>query len=159
MIKCCGRCNCKIIPFVPVPLRVNPIQCKRHDRQYICPDRTVRPGCINLTGCHIFDVIPISHIVIFCRGVPRRTIMYYDKLRNHHTAEHNFAGFCHWFDLVLRNFRRVFSIQCVRRNHKHFPRFLHICSWTHFYILNGRHICQDFCPGNTDRLKPFRLYI
>ena len=42
MIKCCGRCNCKIIPFVPVPFRVNPIQCKRHDRQYICPDRTVR---------------------------------------------------------------------------------------------------------------------
>ena len=66
MVKGSGGSDREIIPFISVPLRINPVQSKRHDCQYIRPDRIFRPGRINLTGCNILDIIFIFNIIIGC---------------------------------------------------------------------------------------------
>lgn len=64
VIKSRRRCNCEIIALIAIPFGVNPVQRKRHDCQYICPDRIFRPGCIDFTGSNIFDIIFIFYIII-----------------------------------------------------------------------------------------------
>ena len=66
VIKSRRRCNCEIIALIAIPFGVNPVQRKRHDCQYICPDRIFRPGCIDFTGSNIFDIIFIFYIIILC---------------------------------------------------------------------------------------------
>lgn len=58
-------CNTESV-YIPVPFRIDSIQSKGHDCQYICPDRIFRPGCIDFTGSNIFDIIFIFYIIILC---------------------------------------------------------------------------------------------
>ena len=37
----------------------NSVQSKRHDRQNIGTYRVLRPGCVDLTAGHVFDIILI----------------------------------------------------------------------------------------------------
>lgn len=66
VIKSRRRCNREIIALIAIPFGVNPVQRKRHDCQYICPDRIFRPSCIDFTGSNIFDIIFIFYIIILC---------------------------------------------------------------------------------------------
>ena len=60
---------CKVVLFVSVPLRINPVQSKRHDCQNIRLDRLRWPGCVYLAACHVFYIIPISYIIIISSGI------------------------------------------------------------------------------------------
>ncbi len=142
MVECRGGCNGKIVPLVPIPFSINPVQCKGHDCQDICTDSVFRPGGIYFAGGHILNIISVSHIIILCSSICRRTIMYNNIFRHYHPAQHNFTGFIHRLYLILRDFGWIFLVQGMPRYHKYL--FIFICR-SHSYVLECRHICQKLC--------------
>ena len=72
--------------LVPVPLRIHSVQSKGLDSENIGVNGAFRPGGIDFTGSHIFDVILIAHPVVRGGGVRGSTIMDDDVFRNHNTA-------------------------------------------------------------------------
>lgn len=81
-----GGSDRKVISAISVPLRVNPVQGKGHDRQYIGPDRGVGPGGVNFTGRHVLDIVRVEDIVIPGCGIRGRSVMYNNVLRDDHPA-------------------------------------------------------------------------
>ena len=69
------RCNGKIIALVPIPFRINPVQCERHNGKNVGINTAFRPSGIDFATGYIFDVILIGDIVVLCTAVRRHAIV------------------------------------------------------------------------------------
>ena len=94
----------KVIALIAIPFRVHAVQGKGHDRKHICTDGILRPGGIDLTGGHIFNIIFIADIVVLGGTIPWTAVVNDNVFRNNHTAEYDFAAFGNGLDLSLLGF-------------------------------------------------------
>ena len=67
----------------------------RHDPPFR-DDRAARPGRINLARCHVLDIIPVCHIVIFCGRIRRCTVMRRSSAAPPR-GSHDLSLSLHWF--------------------------------------------------------------
>lgn len=72
--------------MAPIPLRIHPVQCERHDRQRVGVDRILGPGRIDLRRHDIFDVVGVAYIVVGGGRVLRDAVVHDDILRDHDAA-------------------------------------------------------------------------
>lgn len=86
VVKGSGGGNGEVVSLIPVPLGINPVQGERHDGQHIGGDGCLGPGGVNFAGGHIFDIIPVGYIIIFCAGICGNAVVNHNGLGNHHTA-------------------------------------------------------------------------
>ena len=145
----------KVIAFVPVPFRVDTIQHKRHNRQYIGADRRIGPGGVDLTGRHVLDVVPETHPVVGRAAIRGNTVVDDHIFRNDHPAQYNLSGLCGRLDLLLRDLRREGAEQGMGSDHDPLELFAPLCSG-HMNFLDGENLRQDLRPGHLHILIAFR---
>ena len=86
MIEGGRRGDGKIISPVSVKFRIYPVQGKGHNGEDVGANGIFRPGGIDFAGGYIFDIVPVTDIIIFGSGVSGRTVMDHNIFGDDHTA-------------------------------------------------------------------------
>ena len=147
-----GGSNRKVVSFVSVPLSVNSVQSKGHDRQNVGLQGRTRPCGVNLTGSHIFNVVFIAHIIVLGGLVSNSSVVDNDEFRDHYPAKYDLTGFIDWLDLIFCNFRRIIPPEGMRA----YDYIIKCCSCSfqgnHGNILKTVCICQNLSSRDRYRL-------
>ena len=106
------RGDCEIEPLIPIPLRIDPVQSKGHDRQ---PEDEIKP--VNETGEIVLSRVVVPEFIVVHNGTPRDTtakdyyVRYKDYIKNVASSE----IYATWPDNVCAGITKISGFSPVAR--------------------------------------------
>jgi hypothetical protein len=123
---------------VPVPLRIDSVECKGHDYQEIGIDGIFGPGGVNFTGGHVFDIVFVADPVVGGGGIAGNAVVNDNVFGDHHPAQNDLSRLRQGLDFILRYLGRKVPEQSVHGDDDDFLRFLGGGQGVHLYGLQGQ---------------------